>query len=94
MLIPNYNIKYIHNFIIPKYLNLGYNDKIKKKIRIAVYTGTLYGGGRAKITTILINHLIKIKIFEVYLFTSSKKHKNEYKISNKTKRIIINDKFI
>ena len=88
--IPNYNIEYINNFIIPKYLNLG-NNKLNNKIKIAVYTGILNGGGRAKITSILINYLINVKIFDIYLFTSSKKHKNEYKISNKTKRIIIND---
>ena len=86
---PNYNIKYINNILIPKYLNLGYNDKIKNKIRIAIYTGTLHGGGRAKITTILINYLINIEIFDVYLFTNEKKKSNEYKISNSTKRIII-----
>ena len=72
---PNYNIKYINNILIPKYLNLGYNDKIKNKIRIAIYTGTLHGGGRAKITTILINYLINIEIFDIYLFTNEKKKK-------------------
>ena len=88
---PNNNIEYINNFIIPKYLNLRCNGKIKNKIRIAIYTHTLNGGGRAKITTILLNYLIKIKIFDVYLFTKLKKQSNEYKISNKIKRIIINN---
>ena len=69
----NYIIKYINNFLIPKYLDLGYNDKIKNKIRIAIYTGSINGGGRAKITTILINYLIKIEIFDIYLFTDDKK---------------------
>ena len=91
IVIPNYDINYINNFIIPKYLNLRYKDKIKNKIKIAVYTGTIYGGGRAKITSILINYLIKIKLFDVYLFTKENKHKNEYKISNNAKRIIINN---
>ena len=66
-----------------------FNHKIKETIRIAIYTGTLYGGGRAKITAILINYLIKIKIFDIYLFTFSEKHENEYKIPNNTKRILI-----
>ena len=90
-IIPNYNIKYINNILIPKYLNLGYSDKIKNKIRIAIYTSTINGGGRAKITTILLNYLIKIKIFDVYLFTDDKNKNNEYKISNKIKRKLINN---
>ena len=88
---PNYNIKYINNFLIPKYLDLGYNDKIKNKIRIAIYTGSINGGGRAKITTILINYLIKIGIFDIYLFTDDKNKNKEYKTSKKAKRIIVNN---
>lgn len=91
MLIPKNNIKYINSFIIPKYLNSGINDKIKKKIKIAIYTGTLYGGGRAKVTAILVNHLITIKIFDVYLFTFCEKRYNEFGVPNETKRIIINN---
>ena len=91
MLIPNININYINNSIIPKYLNLENNDKINNKIRVAIYTGTLYGGGRARITTILINYLVQLKIFDIYLFTYSQKHNNEFKLSNNTKRIIINN---
>ena len=91
MMLPNNNIKFINNFIITKYLNLGYNDKINNKIRIAIYTDTLYGGGRARITTILINYLIKINLFDVYLLTNIEKHNNDYKISSNTKRIIINN---
>ena len=90
-LIHNYNIEYINNIIVPKYLNIGYNDKMNNKIKIAIYTGILNGGGRAKITAILINYLNRIKIFDVYLFTYSRIKKNEYEISNNTKRIKIND---
>ena len=91
-ILPNYNIKYYNNYYkIPKYLNLGFNDKLKNKIRIAIYSGYITNGGRARITTILINYLIRIQLFDIYLFTKGKKLKNEYKISNLTN--IINNIF-
>jgi hypothetical protein len=44
---------------------LNYNS-IKKKLRIAVYTVTIYGGGRARVTALLLKYLHKIKIFKLY----------------------------
>ena len=35
-------------------------------------------GGRARITSILINHFYKLKIFKIYLFTRRLKEINEY----------------
>ena len=94
-LIPNYNIEYNNNYFkIPNYLNLGFNGKIKNKIRIGICTGYLSNGGRARITAILINYLIRIKLFDIYLFTRGKKLKNDYRISNLTKRIIINNNLL
>ena len=43
---------------------------IKKKLRIAVYLLNISGGGRARMTALLINYLHKIKIFKLYLFTN------------------------
>ena len=57
----NFNLKY--STILKA---LDYNS-IKKKLRIAVYTPSISGGGRARMTSILINYLHKIKIFELYL---------------------------
>ena len=66
---------------------LDYN-LVKKKLRIAVYTFTISGGGRARMTTLLLNYLHKIKIFKLYLFTKYKK-KNEFIIPNDTKRVLV-----
>ena len=43
---------------------LNYNS-VKKKLRIAVYTLTISGGGRARMTALLINYLHKIKIINI-----------------------------
>ena len=67
---------------------LDYNS-IKKKLRIAVYTLTISGGGRARMTSLLINYLHKLKIFKLYLFTNFKKQKNEFIIPDDTKRVFV-----
>lgn len=77
---------------IMKYLNITEYNKIKKKIKIAIYSHSLRNGGVEKITALLINYLIKIQLFDIYIFTDNISH-NEYKISEKIKRInIINGK--
>lgn len=71
---------------------LGYNS-IKKKLRIAVYTLTISGGGRARITALLINYLHKIKIFKLYLFTIFNQQKFEFIIPNDTTRVLVKNDF-
>ena len=51
-------------------------------------------GGRAKVTSFLINYLTEIKIFDIYLYTTANKSKGDYFIPNNTKRIIINNDLI
>lgn len=46
-------------------------------------------GGRARITSILINYFYKIKIFNLYLFTKIDKQDKEYLIPEETKRVVI-----
>jgi len=84
-------------FLFPKYyislnkafINIQKNlNKIKYKIKIAIYTTYIGNGGRARITVLLLNYLYKIKMFDLYLFTFEKQ-KSEYIIPNDTKRIII-----
>ena len=70
--LSNYNIEYINNYIIPKYVNFSYNNTIQNKLKIGIYTGTLKGGGRARMTAILLNYLVKIK----YLLIVNNKKKN------------------
>lgn len=65
------------------------NNNINSKIRIAIYTVSLSNGGLQRITSILINHFEKIKIFEIYLFCQKPKEKDEFTISENIKRILI-----
>ena len=46
-------------------------------------------GGRARLTSILINYYAKIKIFKIYLFTKVKKQDKEYLIPSGIKRMVI-----
>ena len=90
MIILNYLIlKEKKEFTIGKYLNLNLNNSEQKKIKIGIYTIALLNGGRAKISSILINFLTEIKTFDIYLYTLSKKSKDDYLIPKTTKRIII-----
>ena len=70
-------------------LNLNFINILKRKIHLGIYTYCLNNGGRARITSILINYLYKIKIFDLYLFTKIEKQENEYLIPKETKRLVI-----
>ena len=67
---------------------------IKKKLRIAVYSLTISGGGRARMTALLINYLHKIKIFKLYLFTNFNQQENEFTIPNDTTRVLIKNNLV
>ena len=84
----NFNLKYS---TILKTLDF---NSIKKKLRIAVYTLTLSGGGRARMTTLLINYLHKIKLFKLYLFTKFNPQKNEFIIPNDTTRVLVKNNLV
>ena len=73
---------------IMNYLNITEYNKIKKKIKIAIYSHSLKNGGVEKMTSLFINYLVNIKLFDIYIFTDSISD-NEYKISEKIKRINI-----
>ena len=68
-------------------------DSIKKKLRIAIYTLTISGGGRARMTTLLLKYLHITKIFKLYLFTNLKE-KNEFIIPNDTTRVLVKNNLI
>ena len=63
-------------------------------MRIGIYTYCIKNGGRARITSKLLNYFHKIKIFKVYLFTKTNKEKNEYYIPESIKRTIIKHNLI
>ena len=70
-------------------LNSSFICKIIYKIKIATYTQYLENGGRARITSFLLNYLQNMKIFSLYLFTNKIKNDNEYLIHGNIKRILI-----
>ena len=72
-------------------LNLYYFRDLKNKIRIGIYAYCVKNGGRARITSILINNFYKFKIFKLYLFTKIAKEKNEYKIPYNIQREVVNN---
>ena len=74
--------------------NLTIINQIKKQIKVAVYAFGTKNGGRARVTSLLINYFIKIKIFKLYLFTKVEKQENEYLIPQFIPRIVIKNKII
>jgi glycosyltransferase involved in cell wall biosynthesis len=73
-------------------LNLSFNDKtIINKLKIGIYSYYLSNGGRARITSLLLNYLHRINIFSLYLFTRKKdsEKESEYYIKNDIFRINI-----
>ena len=74
----NYNY-----YNIQKELNITFQNKIKNKIKIGIFTIGLKNGGRARITTLLLNYLNKINIFDIYLLTLKVKENDEYIINSK-----------
>ena len=97
LLISNFNNKLIIN---KKYkdsqnnLNITFQRKIKHKIKIAIYGYCIINGGRARITSILINHFYNIKFFKIYLFTVENKEDNEYYIPENVKRFVIKNDLV
>ena len=85
------NQKYIH--IQNKY-KLFFNNRIKTKLNIGIYAFGIKNGGRARSTSLLINHFKNIKIFNLYLFTRRLKENDEYKIPQNIKRISVKNNLI
>ena len=90
---PIYNLNEYY-LDIQRKLNLTFYKKIKYKIKIGLYSIALKNGGRSRITSILINHLSKIKIFKIFSFTQRCRESDEYEIPENTKRIIIKNNLI
>jgi len=84
-------IKYLNNIYIKikNDLNLTFNNKLNKKLRIGIYTFGLKGAGLQRSSSLMVNYFYKIKLFEIILFTINKKEENEYSIPKDIKRIYI-----
>ena len=79
---------------IQKNLNLKFDNTIKKKLRIGIYTYCLKNGGLQRLTSLMLKYFNKIKIFDIYLFTQKKKEDNEYKVPENVKREVIKNRLI
>lgn len=66
--------------------NITSYSQIRNKIRLGIYSYCIINGGRARITSMLINYFYQVKMFKIYLFTSIDKQNNEYKIPKDIKR--------
>ena len=90
-----YNININESYYnVQKSLNLNFNNNLLNKIRIGIYAYCIKNGGRARITSILINYLNKIKLFKIFLYTKEPKEKNEYKLPNNIKRKVVTNNII
>ena len=79
-------------FDLCHHLNLSFNNKIIiKKIKLGIYSYYLSNGGRARITSLLLNNLCKNNIVRLYLFTRKvdSEKVSEYYIKNGISRIKI-----
>ena len=97
LLISNFNNNLIINKKykdVQKNINITFLKKIKRKIKIAIYGYCIINGGRARITSILVNYFYKIKFFKVYLFTVENKEDNEYYVPEDIKRFVIKNDLI
>ena len=77
-----------------KGLNLTFPYTINNKINIGIYTYRIKDGGRARITSLLINYFNNLKIFNINLFTVLQKEDNEYLIPKCIKRTIVKKNII
>ena len=90
IIIPNEFIKskieYLNDNYVLKQCNI---SKYINKIKLGIYSYSLKGGGTERLTSLFINYLTQIKLFDIFLLTQKKKEENEFKISKNINRIFI-----
>ena len=79
---------------IQKYINFTFPNKLKSKIRLGIYIYKLKGGGIERATTLLLNYIHNIKIFDIFLFTLNIIEVDEYDIPDNIKRVFLKDENI
>lgn len=77
---------------LQKNIQLNFNNTLKKKIKIGIYTYNLKNGGLQRLTSLILKFFYNIEIYDIYLFTLFKEEKNEYIIPNNIKRKVISNK--
>ena len=89
------NIRLINEYLkFKNKFNLKLNYKLNKELRIGIYGYCLKNGGRARITSLLVNYFEKVKFFRIFLFTRKEKQDNEYYIPRNIKRTIIKNNLL
>ena len=90
--IRKFNKELIQNYLNAQmYLNITFNHAINNKIKLGIYTYSLKNGGTQRITALLLNYIIKINIFDIYIYSQKPKEDNEYYIPSNNKRAEIKD---
>lgn len=74
--------------------NITFFKNLTKNIRIGIYTHCIHNGGRARITSLLVNYFNTINIFKIFLFTRTFKIDNEYSIPENIKRTVVKKNII
>lgn len=85
------------NKIIIEYknkFNIEFDENIKNRINIAIYAFGFKNGGRARTSSLLINSFYNLNFFNLFLFTRREKEKDEYKLPDNLKRIVIHNNLI
>ena len=75
-------------------LNLNLFEKLNNRINLGIYSFGMKNGGRARLTSILINYLNNLKVFKICLFTILSKQDKEYFIPKDIKRMVIKNNLI
>lgn len=70
-------------------LNLNLLENLNNKIKLGIYSFGMKNGGRARLTSILINYLNNLKVFKISLLTILSKQDKEYLIPEDIKRMVI-----
>jgi len=87
-------ILYLFRINISFYDNNYYEYSFKKKINIGLVARSLKNGGAERSASLICYYFNKVKIFKLFLFTLTKKQKNEYDVDENIKRIIVNNNLI
>ena len=88
----NLNLNIYNNYLDIKFdVNLTIYNKIKK-IKIAIYCLSMKKGGTERLTALLLNYFDKVKIFDMFLITTTKKEEDEYIIPKRVERVYIDQK--
>ena len=71
-----------------------YKKMLNIKIKIGIASKSIKNGGIERATSLILYYFNKVKIFELFLFTSQEKENNEYFLDSNIKRITFKNNLI